>query len=293
MTSEGIEERIITEKALKCDEEISRKISENPEEVFLALQEEKMASIGRLAAGLAHEINNPMAYVVSNLTILGKYIDRLNKFIKIQSECIHSFCDTEIVEELNKSSKRLKLDYIIDDSNQLIEDSLEGANKVKNIIQNLKMFSGIDNVEYEEADINSGLESTIKIVCDEFKHKTKVIREYGNIPMIRCNLAQINQAFLNILLNAVHSIRERGEITVRTRCNDGFTYVSISDTGRGIPRDNLGRVFDPFFTTKEAGTGTGLGLYITYDIVKKHDWDINIESKVGEGTTLTIKIPVK
>ena len=298
------------------------------------LQQEKMASIGQLAAGVAHEINNPMGFIMSNLGSLQKYIDKLNEFIKVQSEAMgelsnviaRSISDEAIsknkiatpepalsektgllrfarndksegarndtLNRVDEFKKSLKIDYITDDISNLIKESLEGAERVKKIVQDLKSFSRVDESEHKSVDINAGIESTINIVWNELKYKATVKKKYGDIPPTKCNAGQLNQVFMNILVNAAHAIERQGEITVKTWHEAGNIFVSVSDTGKGIPQENLNRIFEPFYTTKEVGKGTGLGLSIAYDIVKKHNGDIIVESEVGKGTTFTVKIPV-
>ncbi|OGW22673.1 MAG: hypothetical protein A2077_07770 [Nitrospirae bacterium GWC2_46_6] len=164
--------------------------------------------------------------------------------------------------------------------------------RIKKIVQDLKSFSRVDEAERKTANINEGIESTVNIVWNELKYKATVKKEYGDIPPIKCNAGQLNQVFMNILINAVHAIEEQGEIIIKTRHEDNNIFISISDTGSGIPADKINRIFEPFFTTKEVGKGTGLGLSIAYDIVKKHNGDIIVESEVGKGTTFTVRIPV-
>ena len=260
------------------------------------LQQEKMASIGQLAAGVAHEINNPMGFIISNLNSLKKYIDKVTGFIKIQSESVERLSGNgavhNILKDLNEQRKSLKIDYILGDLDNLIKESLDGAERVKKIVQELKSFSRLDESDIKMADINEGLESTINIVWNELKYNTTVKKEYGNIPQATCNLGQLNQVFMNILVNAAHAIESQGEITVRTSSDEDNIYITISDTGTGIPADKLNRIFEPFYTTKEVGKGTGLGLSIAYDIVKKHNGEIRLESEVGKGTTFTIIVPI-
>jgi len=260
------------------------------------LQQEKMASIGQLAAGVAHEINNPMGFIISNLNSLKKYIDKVTGFIKIQSESVERLSGNgvihDILKDLNEQKKSLKIDYILGDLDNLIKESLDGAERVKKIVQELKSFSRLDESDIKMADINEGLESTINIIWNELKYNTTVKKEYGNIPQANCNLGQLNQVFMNILVNAAHAIESQGEITVRTSSDEDNIYISISDTGTGIPADKLNRIFEPFYTTKEVGKGTGLGLSIAYDIVKKHNGEIRLESDVGKGTTFTIIVPI-
>ena len=256
------------------------------------LQREKMASIGQLAAGVAHEINNPMGFISSNLGTLGKYVNKLSDFINTQTGVIESLKSAEISEGLTEKRKKLKLDYILEDVEELIKESLEGAERVKKIVQNLKTFSRVDEAEYKFADINECIESTLNIVWNELKYKATVEKDYQKLPLAKCYPQQLNQVFMNLLVNAAHAIEKQGEIKIKTWNGNGFINVSISDTGCGIPEDEINRIFEPFFTTKEVGKGTGLGLSISYDIVKKHNGEIVIDSEVGKGTTFTVKIPV-
>jgi PAS domain S-box-containing protein len=256
------------------------------------LQQEKLASIGQLAAGVAHEINNPVGFITSNLGSLRKYVSRLAEFIYTQSEVITSTASAEAVEKIQEKRKTLKLDYILEDTKELIQESLEGADRVKKIVQNLKSFSRLDESEYKHADINECIESTINIVWNELKYKTVLKKEYGDLPLTKCYHQQLNQVFMNLLVNAAQAIEKQGEIKIKTWQENGSIVASVSDTGCGIPEDKLDKVFEPFFTTKEAGKGTGLGLSIAYDIVKKHHGDITVRSKVGEGTTYTLRMPI-
>jgi two-component system NtrC family sensor kinase len=260
------------------------------------LQQEKMASIGQLAAGIAHEINNPVGFIMSNLGSLQRYADKLTEFVRAQSGALGDIKEgQDIKTALNKvdeNKRALKIDYITEDINNLIRESLDGTERVKKIVQDLKSFSRVDEAERKMADINSGIESTINIVWNELKYKANVKKEYGDIPMTKCNPGQLNQVFMNMLVNAAHAIEKQGEIGVKTWHEDGHIYISISDTGSGIQPENIGRIFEPFFTTKEVGKGTGLGLSIAYDIVKKHNGEITVESEIGKGTVFIIKIPV-
>ncbi|MGC2064211.1 MAG: PAS domain S-box protein [Thermodesulfovibrionales bacterium] len=252
------------------------------------VQQEKMASIGQLAAGVAHEINNPTGFIMSNLGSLRKYMDKLTEFLRIQGEAI----DGEQAEAVARQRKALKVDFIIDDTKSLVTESLDGAERIKKIVQDLKNFSRVDEAEQKLTDINAGLESTINIVWNELKYKASVKKEYGEIPQTKCNAGQLNQVFMNMLVNAAHAIEKQGEIRIRTWKEEQSIYVTISDTGSGVPADKLNRIFEPFYTTKEVGKGTGLGLSIAYDIVKKHQGEIRVESEIGKGTTFTVRIPL-
>jgi len=257
------------------------------------LQQDKMASIGQLAAGVAHEINNPMGFISSNIGTLDKYVRRLVEFIDAQAEALESLKAVEALEQLNNTRKKLKLDYIVNDIKDLIKESLDGADRVRRIVQNLKSFSRVDEAEKKHVDINECIKSTITIVWNELKYKATLTKEYGELPLTKCYPQQINQVFMNLLVNAAHAIEKQGDIKIKTWHEDGFIFASVSDTGHGIPNDQLNKIFEPFFTTKEVGKGTGLGLSITYDIVKKHDGDIFVESVLEKGTIFTVRLPVK
>jgi signal transduction histidine kinase len=260
------------------------------------LQQEKMASIGQLAAGVAHEINNPMGFILSNLNTLKRYLERVSEYMTVQTaavqRCSVKCGNSNILAEIAETRKALKIDYITGDLDNLIKESLEGADRVKKIVQDLKNFSRVDESEFKTADINAGLESTINIVWNELKYKTTLVKEYGDIPLTVCNPGQLNQVFMNMLVNAAHAIEKQGEIRIRTWFERGLINIAISDSGTGISQENQRRIFEPFFTTKEVGKGTGLGLSIAYDIVKKHNGMIKVNSEVGKGTTFTISIPV-
>ena len=256
------------------------------------LHQEKMASIGQLAAGVAHEINNPIGFINSNLSTLGKYLSRLSGFLAIQSGCIAAGAPPEQVESVRQQQASLKIDYIVKDLEDLVRESLEGAERVRSIVADLKSFSHVDESEYKQADLNECLRSTINIVWNEIKYKATLKKELGEIPRTRCYPQQMNQVFMNLLVNAAHAIEQQGVITVRSWEEAGYVCVTVADTGQGIPEANLNRIFEPFFTTKEVGKGTGLGLSITYDIVKKHNGEITVRSETGKGTVFTVRIPV-
>jgi PAS domain S-box-containing protein len=256
------------------------------------LQQEKMASIGQLAAGVAHELNNPMSFISSNLGTLNKYVNRLSDFILLQSESLKFIKDDAIIRKIDETRKELKLDHILEDVKILLKESLDGSERVKRIVSELNSFSRMDEEEYKKANINECIESAITIVWNELKYKSTLKKEYGELPSIKCYPRQINQIFVNLLINAVNSIADKGVVTIKTWHRDEFICIEVSDTGVGIPRQNLVKIFEPFFTTKEAGKGTGLGLSITYEIVQRHKGEITVESEVGKGTAFTIKIPV-
>ncbi|MCK4485579.1 MAG: GHKL domain-containing protein [Desulfobacterales bacterium] len=186
----------------------------------------------------------------------------------------------------------MDIDFVLDDIPNLMKESQEGAERIKKIVIDLKDFAHPGDQELKYADINRSLDSTLNIVWNELKYKSTVTKDYGDLPQVRCYPQQLNQVFMNLLVNAAQAIEKQGEINIMTRALDGKVEIAISDTGSGIPEENLSRIFDPFFTTKEVGKGTGLGLNVAYNIIKKHKGAIDVESEVGKGTTFTIRIPV-
>ena len=261
----------------------------------LLLQSEKMASIGQLAAGVAHEINNPVGYVNSNLGTLGKYMaDIFNLIDKYEQTEMLMDCHEQEVGELRQFKKNIDLDFLRQDAVSLLAESRQGLERVKNIILDLKGFSRINaNEEWMWADIHQGLESTLSVVWNELKYKCAVKKEYGTLPQIYCLPSQLNQVFMNLLVNAAQAIEVRGEITIRTGHKDNKVWVEIADTGKGIPAEHMPQLFDPFFTTKPVGQGTGLGLSVSYSIVEKHHGRIEVKSEVGKGSVFRVWLPVE
>ncbi len=278
-----------TIESLATQRELNRKLEAAHNQL---LQSEKMASIGQLAAGVAHELNNPIGFVYSNLSSLKTYLDDI---FEIASACevaaarAANPADFATIEAL-KAQK--DFDYLRQDIFQLVAESVEGLARVKKIVQDLKDFSRPGETNWEWGDLHSGLDSTLNIVWNELKYKCTVTKDYGTLPPVRCLLSQLNQVFMNLLVNAAHAIPEKGEITLRTGTRDREVFVAVSDTGTGIPPENLRRIFDPFFTTKPVGKGTGLGLSLAYSIVQKHGGRIEVASPPGEGTTFTVWLPI-
>ncbi len=255
------------------------------------LQQEKMASIGQLAAGVAHEINNPMGFIASNLTSLQKYCGRLVDYSEQLGRLIEGSGSPELTAERDRLGRALKIGYISTDVPELIAESLEGADRVKKIVQALKSFSRPDDDVPVPVDVNACLENTLEVAWNELKYKVTVHKSYGEIPIISGYPHRLGQVFINLLLNAAHAIQQKGEIRIATFAQDSDVVVSISDTGCGIAPEHLPKIFEPFFTTKEVGQGTGLGLSICYEIIKNHNGTIRVESTVGEGTTFFLHLP--
>jgi two-component system NtrC family sensor kinase len=280
----------------KMNENLQKAYAELQQRQAQVFQQEKMASIGQLAAGVAHEINNPLGFISSNLTTLNKYVDRLAGFIGASDQALTSISDIDSIAltTLKETRKKLKIDYIMEDSRQLIAENLDGVGRVRRIVQDLKSFSRVDHSEQALTNLNEALETTINIAWNEIKYIASLNREFGDIPEILCFPQQLNQVFLNLLVNAAHAMEDRqGNITVRTWSKCDHVFVSVADNGCGMPEEVRQRIFEPFFTTKEAGKGTGLGLSISYDIIRKHEGKITVDSEAGKGTTFTVELPVK
>lgn len=258
------------------------------------VQAEKLSSIGQLAAGVAHEINNPIGYINSNLTSLRRYVEELLALVAIY-ETIEPVCaDTEQLCKIQAFKHKIDFEFLKTDVLDLLNESHEGAFRVKKIVQDLKDFSHAGGADsWQWADLHVGLESTLNIVNNELKYKAIVIKEFGDLPQVWCLPHQLNQVFMNLLVNATHAIDIEGKITVRTGTENECIWVEVSDTGQGIAPEHTHKIFDPFFTTKPVGKGTGLGLSVSYNIIKKHNGEIRLDSRVGEGSTFRVILPIK
>ncbi|UHL65388.1 ATP-binding protein [Paralcaligenes sp. KSB-10] len=250
------------------------------------LQSEKLAGIGQLAAGVAHEINNPIGYVFSNLKALAGYMQDMLKIID-------AIDDTESINDLRQLKRTLEYDYIRGDIEALIVESEEGIDRVKKIITTLKDFSHIDEDVFRLEDLHRGIDTTLNVANNELKYKAKIIKDYAQLPKVECNASQINQVLLNLLLNAAQSIDNFGTITIRTRHEEPWVRIDIEDTGCGMDKATASRVFDLFFTTKPVGSGTGLGLSLSYSIVQKHHGRIEVFSTPGKGSQFRVWLPIR
>ncbi len=289
-----LEQTLVAEKAkVECSNKKLQKAYDDLKiSQTMAFQQEKLAGIGQLAAGVAHEINNPMGFISSNVDTLGRYFKKLNEFICLIESVLTSQADSKYQKNIIEKRNQLKIDFVLSDTENLIRETMEGAGRVTKIVQDLKRFARPSEEELKLSNINECIKSTLNIVWNEIKYKAAVNKEFGNVPAAKCNPQQLNQVFMNILINAADSIDEKGVITIKSWQENSFVFVSISDTGCGISENNLTKVFDPFFTTKTVGKGTGLGMSISYDIIKKHNGKFKVESKVGKGTTFTLSLPV-
>lgn len=257
------------------------------------LQAEKMASIGQLAAGIAHEINNPLGFVNSNMGTLQKYVGTLFGVVRdCQAALAASGAPPAVCAALAEITERAELAFLEEDTTDLVRESMDGLKRVRDIVQSLKDFAHVGETERQMADLHHGLDSTLNIVANELKFKATIAKQYGQIPPVSCLASQINQVFMNLLVNAGQAIREQGVITLRSGVDGDCVWVSVSDTGCGIAPEIVPRIFDPFFTTKPVGSGTGLGLSLSYGIVKQHGGRIDVASVPGQGSTFTVRLPL-
>lgn len=259
------------------------------------LQIEKMASIGQLAAGVAHEINNPVGFVGTNLNVLADYLQSIFAIVRAYDKADQDTGSGPAFEATRQLKQQLGFDDIAQDIFDLINESQDGMARVKKIVLDLKNFSHVSDTVWEWGDLHAGLDSTLNMVWNELKYHCTVIKNYAVLPAIHCLPAQLNQVFMNLLVNAGHAIESKGhgQITITTGCvGDTAVYVTISDTGVGIAPEALKHVFDPFYTTKPVGKGTGLGLSLAWRIVERHGGRIEMTSVVGEGTAFTVTLPI-
>ncbi|MBI5614786.1 MAG: PAS domain S-box protein [Gammaproteobacteria bacterium] len=258
------------------------------------VQSEKMASLGVLAAGVAHEINNPVGYVSSNLATLKQYVTDLLRVLE-SYEAVRAAAPVPApFHDVAKLVAEVELDYMKGDVLALIGESQEGIDRVRKIVQDLKDFSRAESREtWADADLRHAIESTLNVVWNELKYKCEVRKEFAPLPRVECLVSQINQVFMNMLVNAAQAIETRGVITLRSGVRDAEIWIEITDTGKGMTPEVVSRIFDPFFTTKPVGKGTGLGLAVSYNIVEKHHGRIEVESAPGAGTTFRVWLPVR
>ncbi|HWH87063.1 MAG TPA: ATP-binding protein [Pseudomonas sp.] len=278
----------------QASEALQREIDERKQLESQLVQSEKLASLGQLAAGVAHEINNPIGFISSNLGTLDGYFKQL---LSLRDACqtLGQALDGESAARLEQLCKDVDLDFLLEDIPVLIRESKDGIGRVGQIVKDLKDFSRVDsNQQWQWANLQQGIESTLNIVASELKYKADLIKEYQPLPDIECLPSQINQVIMNLVVNAAQAMGpERGTITLRIGQQQETAWVEVADTGAGIAPDILQKIFDPFFTTKPVGQGTGLGLSLSYGIVKKHGGEISVRSEPGVGTTFRVELPMR
>ena len=250
-----------------------------------------MASIGQLAAGVAHEINNPVGFVSSNLNTLRQYVQSLLRLADAQAAAVANPGDAAAVQHASRLIDEVELPYLKEDLPQLLDESAEGLTRVKKIVQDLKDFSRVDQADWQQADLNAGLESTLNVVLHEVKYKAEVVKALQPLPPVQCLAGQLNQVFMNLIVNASHAIEGRGVITLSSGLQDDWVWVQVDDTGAGMTDEVMRRIFEPFFTTKDVGKGTGLGLSLSFSIVQRHGGQIEVRSKRGVGSQFRVWVP--
>ncbi len=282
-------ELIKTNRDLK---EVNSKLSDAQSKL---IQSEKLASIGQLAAGVAHEINNPIGFIFSNFCTLEQYLEDLFQMLDAYEQAEASVSDGASLARIRSLKADLDIDYLKEDIPNLMRESRDGIQRVRKIVQDLKDFSRVDaRQEWESVDLHAVIDSTLNIVNNEIKYKADVVKHYGALPEVQCLPSELNQVFMNLLVNAAHAITaERGTITISTGVEGPNVWVEVADTGAGIAQENLKRIFDPFFTTKPVGKGTGLGLSLSYGIVQKHSGRMEVHSELGVGTRFRVTLPIK
>lgn len=252
---------------------------------------EKMASLGQLSAGIAHELNNPAGFIYGNMDILRDDLAQLEKLFTAYDQVALSSGGSLLIEALKDE---INYERLIGDLNSIVSDCREGAQRICDVVQNLRLFSRLDEAELKRIDIHEGIDSTIRLLSRYYSSGGILLRkEYCDLPLVTCYAGQLNQVWMNLLVNAAQAIPQHGEVSLSTRLEEDWVIVEISDTGTGISEDQLSRIFEPFFTTKPVGEGTGLGLSTSYGIIERHGGTITVKSKVGAGTTFTVRIPAR
>ncbi len=278
-------------------QELNDKLVEHQQQL---LHSEKLASVGQLAAGVAHEINNPTGFVMGNLEVLAEYKDDILQLLTMYDD-LEEHIENDNKVSINASIKSIQdyktktsMDYTLKDMHNLISDSIDGSRRIKNIVKDLKNFSRVDSVEKTPVDINGDvIEIALRLVWNELKYKCTLNKSLSPLPIYKCNPGELSQVILNLLVNASDAIKDNGEISISSTFMEDYIQIQVSDNGSGIENKDLIKLFDPFFTTKEVGKGTGLGLSISHRIIEKHGGVLSVASQVGHGTVFTIMLPIE
>ncbi|WP_018625981.1 sensor histidine kinase [Niabella aurantiaca] len=302
------EQNIVLEKEVKSRTEELQQTNEELKEAMNQIQHtqaklvenEKMASLGQLTAGIAHEINNPINFVTSNIRPLEADVTDLQQVIRRYEKLDLSKELSSQLQDIEKYKKEIDLEYVYEEIAILLSGIKEGANRTSEIVKGLKSFARVDEASWKSVNLNEGIESTLLLVKNSFPQKFQLVKELGNIPLVECEPGKINQVIMNVVTNAVQAICERmrkepdiGILTIKTWEQEGQVKISIGDNGSGMTEEVRNKIFDPFFTTKDVGEGTGLGLSIVQGIIEKHNGSIQVFTETGRGTTFIISLPVR
>jgi len=263
------------------------------------LLQEELASIGVLTTGISHEINNPLGYISSNLEILQEDFNDILSYTQLLEYGIADLIDEDNrerrvkeIEQFRQVRSEMNIESHLRDFVHILKESRRGLDRIREIVFEMKRFSATGENKMEETDLNDEIQGALNIIRHDLKGRTKIVSELNTLPRVQCYAHQINQVFLNILINASHAVGEQGQITIRTYCTEASVFVTIQDTGPGIPSEDLKKIFNPFYTTKPPGKGTGLGLYLSQDIIKRHQGVLSVKSEFGAGTTFSIELPI-
>jgi signal transduction histidine kinase len=283
------------ERILQLEKTLAKQNEDLRQAQASLIQNEKLASLGQLAAGVAHEINNPLAYVTNNLAVIRRDGLAVLKLLHKYGEGRTRLAQVEpvLTAEMARIEQEIDLPYIQENLGRMFETSLKGLLRVRDIVRNLRDFAHLDEAEFKEIDINASLETTLEILRYELKQKAIMLeKHFQEVPPVLGHPGKINQVFLNLLMNAIQASASEGRIEVRTRAEpDKTTVIEIADTGCGIKPEHMPHIFEPFFTTKPVGQGTGLGLSVSYSIIRDHGGAIEVESTVGQGSTFRVRLP--
>ncbi len=293
----------LEKKFQNINESLESKVKE---QTSIIVQTEKMATVGLLASGVAHEINTPLAFVNSNLATVKSYLKKISMLnsqyetvISELAKTVHGPEEAAALADIRRFRQDHKIDFIMSDLENLSDESIEGIDRIKTIVRNLKFFSRADQADLKRIDINEILDTALGVLWSELSQKAKIEKQYSDLPLVQCYPQKISQVFTNLLINAGQAIENQGIIRISTglvtpgpRERTGWVEIRIEDTGCGISKIDQNRIFDPFFSTKPVGTGTGLGLSIVYEVIKTHHGEISVDSSPGFGSCFTVRLPV-
>jgi two-component system NtrC family sensor kinase len=291
----ALKERMIAEHALQQRNAelvaLNHKLGDAQHQL---LQAEKMASVGQLAAGVAHEINNPIGFVASNLSSLKTYLQDIFRMLEAYEHLEASIPITNShLPKLAALKQSMQLGFVRDDTTSLLDECVDGVARIAKTVQDLKDFSHVDRADWQRVNIHDNIESSLNVVQHELRQRAGVVKQFGELPRVECLPFQLNQVFLNLLINAYQAIDKRGTITIRTERDGERVRVHITDTGKGIAANEIEHIFEPFYTTKPVGGNPGLGLSSAYSIVKHHGGSIAVTSAPGKGATFTVTLPIE